>query len=367
MRKIPIEYIRDGQILQRSVYNKSGHILINQGEKLDASLIHKLKSLGVISVYIQDQYSHHEVEEIIKPQLRSKFLSNNLKLSKLFIEKSVSPQTSNINKKANSLIADINSFLDDVTQDALNSKDVLNNLISVSTYDDCTFEHSLNVMILSIALANGLKMQTNEIKKIALGCLLHDFGKLYVPLEIINKKGKLDPEEFNIIKNHPVKGYEFLTYCTNLSIAERIIALSHHEKWDGTGYPYGKNKEDIHLNGRICSICDVFEALTADRAYRKGIKPNEALKYIMGNGNILFDYELVKIFVSSINIYPVGTMVLLSNGCEGVVEQVNETLMRPTIKVFCENSQKVEPYYIDLMKVWDVVIKDIIYKFSCDN
>lgn len=364
MRKIPIEYIREGQVLSKTVCDFMGNTILQQNTKLKPEYIDKLKKMGISSVGIRDSYSLHELNEIIKPTFISKFKNTENKVIELMKNKEIAKDKMGYRKTVHGCVDIYSDLIDDILDDVFNSNDILNNLLGISAYDDCTCQHSINVMILSLALSKGLNLDKDDVKKVALGCLLHDIGKTYIPIDIINKNGKLTVEEFNIIKNHPLKGYEFLRDCTNVSLAEQIIALTHHEKWDGTGYPNQKKAGNTHPYGQICTICDVFDALTADRPYRKGIKPHEAIEYLMGNGNILFSHELIESFIKVVNIYPKGTMVLLSNGTEGIVERVSEYNLRPVVKIFCEQGRKTNPYFIDLIETLDIVIQDIIYKFS---
>ncbi len=367
MRKIPINYVRSGQVLHKPVYDYSGNIIIDKDTVLDENSITKLNKLGIGSVHILDRYSNQELEDIIKPKLIKRFKDTDSKIINIASSKEIVTDKNGYRKSIHQCIENYEAFIDEIIDDTIQNSDIINNLMSVSAYDESTFMHSINVMLLSLIFANSLNMNKTEIKRVALGCLLHDIGKIYIPLSIINKTEMLDINEFNIIKNHPLKGFEFLRDCTNLTSSERIACLTHHEKWDGTGYPFNKSGEEIPLYGRICCVCDVFDALTSDRAYRRGVKPNEAMEYIMGNGNMLFDYELVKIFTEAVNIYPIGTMVLLSNGFEGIVEAIGEYNMRPSITIYYENGEKVNPYTLDLQDSLNVVIKDIIYKFTNEN
>ncbi len=364
MRKIPIEYVISGQVLNKPVFDYSGNIVMEKNTVIHENDIINLKKLGIGTVHILDKYSNQELENIFKPKLLKRFKDNDSKIINISSNREIVTDKTGYRKSIHQCIENYELFINEIIDDAVHNSDIINNLISVSSYDDSTFIHSINVMLLSLVVANRLNMPKAEVKNVALSCLLHDIGKIYIPLSLINKTDKLEVEEFNIIKNHPIKGYEFLRDCTNLSPTERIACLTHHEKWDGTGYPYNKSGEEIPLYGRICCLCDVFDALTSDRAYRRGVKPNEAMEYIMGTGGMLFDYELVKIFTEAVNIYPIGTMVTLSNGFEGIVESIGEYNMRPAITIYYENTKKVKPYTLDLYSSLNVVIKDIIYNFS---
>jgi HD-GYP domain-containing protein (c-di-GMP phosphodiesterase class II) len=160
---------------------------------------------------------------------------------------------------------------------------------------------------------------------------MHDIGKTAVPVEIINKPSRLDEDEFNIIKNHPAAGYEYLK---NANIGDEKMWLGvvcHHEKVDGSGYPLGLDGNEIPIWSRIISAADVYDALTSTRPYRTPMQPAEALEYIMGGIGSSFDYDVVSSFAKKVELYPVGSYVQLSNGVIAIVlDSKNAT--RPVIR-----------------------------------
>jgi HD-GYP domain-containing protein (c-di-GMP phosphodiesterase class II) len=179
--------------------------------------------------------------------------------------------------------------------------------------------------------------------------LLHDIGKMFIPQEILNKKGKLTDEEYEIVKTHSFKGYQILKENAEFSYYSSIGVLHHHEKYNGTGYPFELKGNKISILGRIIAIADVYDALISDRPYRKSLFPSEALEYIMGGGGTFFDTEIVRFFTKIVAPYPIGTGVLLSNNSTGIViKNYRDCCMRPVVKIIKQGDELITPYFIDL-------------------
>lgn len=364
MRLVPINCIKDGSFLAKTIYDGEGRILLTKGAVLTDKIIKKAELVGLMSLYINDEYSSNEIEDIIKPELRQKAVKvikdsfNNLTK---YIEygNNGSAQSKYEASKAryenNEILSKIVS---DIIDEMLSKKDVLINLVDIKSMDNYTYEHSVNVTILSLVLGIGLNMDKQKLFNLAMGAMLHDVGKVFIPKEILLKNGKLTDEEFKTIKEHPEKGYEYLKDKIDISAMSRIIALQHHEKVDGTGYPEAIKEDKIHEFAKVVSIADVYDALTSDRPYRRAMPPNEAIEYLMAGVERSFDYEMVKIFVRRIVPYPVGTLVKLSNGKTGVVEEIIENFpLRPKVRIVAEGTNE----YINLMEENSIVIEGIQY------
>lgn len=363
MRKIPIEYAKEGDILGKSLYNNLGSMLLREGVRLNESSIIKLKGIGFFSIYIKDRYTEEIIEEIIKPETMNRIHNLQDNLKNIIIDFDSSGKIDA--KKLNINVRDINEIINEIVYEVILSKNILEHLVSISIYDDYTLNHSLNVMMLSTVIARDRSFNMNEIKKLAIGCIFHDIGKTFIPIEIINKQGKLTKEEFEIVKSHSLKGYEFLKNYTDLPITSINIALCHHEREDGSGYPRNLQGKEIHLFSKIASICDVFDALTSDRPYRRAAPFNEAMEYLLGSGGDEFSIETIKSFSQSINVFPKDTLVCLSDGREGIIcEANNEIHSRPKIKIYGEEGREVNTYVVDLMDCNNIVIDRVLYEFS---
>jgi putative nucleotidyltransferase with HDIG domain len=227
-------------------------------------------------------------------------------------------------------------------------------LISIArlkTADDYTYMHSVAVCALMIALARELDLDEELGHRLGVAGLLHDLGKASVPLEILNKPGKLTDEEFRIMKSHPEKGAGLLQENPGVDELALDVVLCHHEKTDGSGYPGRFKNGEISLYARMGAVCDVYDAITSNRPYKSGWDPAESLRKMAEWANSHFDPAVFQAFVKSLGIYPVGSLVRLSSGRIGVVvAQSPKSLLTPRIKVFfsTRSDARIPPEVIDL-------------------
>jgi HD-GYP domain-containing protein (c-di-GMP phosphodiesterase class II) len=217
--------------------------------------------------------------------------------------------------------------------------------------DAYLLEHSVNVGIMLGIFAKSLKMERAIISELVTGGILHDIGKILVPDEVLNKPGKLEAEEWEEMKRHVTYGERVLDQTEGLSDLVRSICRLHHERLDGSGYPRNLKSEEISLYGRMSSIVDVYDAITADRVYHQGMAPNDALKKLIEWSVFHLDKDLVYAFIRCVSVYPVGTVLELSNGRAGVVIESNPAHpKRPLLRVFynVRHQHYIEPYILDL-------------------
>jgi putative nucleotidyltransferase with HDIG domain len=249
---------------------------------------------------------------------------------------------------------DAQSLVEDITNSVSRNPYALISLARLKKADDYTFMHSVAVCALMVALAKQLKLDEQETRSCGLAGLFHDLGKALMPIEILNKPGKLTEDEFTIIKTHPRMGYELL--CDNhfSDLIALDVVLHHHEKTDGSGYPDYLNDDQITLYAKMGAVCDVYDAITSDRPYKKGWGPADALHKMAEWANGHFDHEVFQAFVKSVGIYPTGSLVRLNSGRLAVViEQGKKSLLTPRVKVFFSTSQKsrISPEVVDLSVV----------------
>ena len=200
--------------------------------------------------------------------------------------------------------------------------------------DEYTSIHCMNVSILAITFGRSMGLDRQQLETLGLGALLHDIGKMQVPLEILNKPGRLTDEEFEIVKSHSMNGYNLLRQKEDMPADVLEIVRSHHERINGRGYPQGLTGDFIDHLTQITSIVDVYDAITSDRCYHDGISPHEALKNMFDWAGENFDADLVESFIKCLGIYPIGSMVQLNSGHIGIVVSVSEKArLRPIILV----------------------------------
>ncbi|UMZ74867.1 HD-GYP domain-containing protein [Natranaerofaba carboxydovora] len=341
MRLVNIEEIEEGMMLAKPVYSEKGTILLQEGATLKQQYIPKIEELGYSNVYIQDEtLKDLEVNDIVNEELRRESV-NNIKETFSEVEKktTISPNdTKYIKVTTSNLIEEI-----------IKNKDLMVNMVDLKMYNNYTFQHSVNVAIISVIVGISMELDQMQLYKLGLGALLHDIGKTAVPNSILEKEGDLTEEEYEKVKQHSRKGYEILRENNELSSTSTTVALHHHERCNGEGYPEGKTHDGIHLFSRITAVADVFDALISDRPYRKSYSPSEAMEYILGGAGSLFDRQVVGHFFRKVATYPVGTKVKLSDGrIAFVIKNFEKFSLRPKIRVIEENGEEVEPYDIDL-------------------
>ncbi|WP_026329993.1 HD-GYP domain-containing protein [Caldimonas manganoxidans] len=225
-------------------------------------------------------------------------------------------------------------------------------LARLKTKDDYTYLHSVAVAALCAAVARQLQLSAEDVREAALAGLLHDLGKAVIPLEILNKPGRLTQEEFICVQAHPRAGFEMLQRAGVRSEMALDVCLHHHEKIDGSGYPDRLSGDAISLHAKIGAVCDVYDAITSDRPYKAGWHPAESVrKMALWAKEGHFDERVFQAFVKCVGIYPTGSLVRLQSGRLGVVLEQNEhSLLRPRVKVFfsTKSNTYIVPEVLDL-------------------
>lgn len=206
-------------------------------------------------------------------------------------------------------------LVDTITEDA----DTAMWLTQLKQAHEYTAQHCINVSVLSIAFGAHLGYSKEQLRLIGLGALLHDVGKMQTPPEILDKPGRLTPEEFEVMKRHPVDGYEIMKATNQVPAQALQIIRFHHERISGRGYPDGLRGEQISTAVLVTAICDVYDAITSDRIYHHGIGADQGLNAMYQMAPSDFGKELVQEFIKCIGIYPVGSLVELGTGSIGVV------------------------------------------------
>jgi putative nucleotidyltransferase with HDIG domain len=248
-------------------------------------------------------------------------------------------------------------LVEEIANSVARNPSALISLARLKTKDDYTYMHSVAVCALMVSLSRQLGLDEDQAREAGMAGLLHDIGKMAMPLEILNKTGALTDAEFTVIRSHPVRGYQMLKESGGVSAAALDVCLHHHEKMDGTGYPQKLKGEQISLLARMGSVCDVYDAITSTRPYKAAWDPAGSIQR-MAQWTGQFDPVVFKAFVMCVGIYPVGSLVKLESGRLAVVLDLNsQNLAAPVVRVFYSTRSKL-PISVQTLDLSDAAVTD---------
>ncbi len=338
---VSISKLQPGMRIDQSIIDRMDRALVARGSILDDYIIEGLKKRGIRGVYVSEGEEDPEpetAEPVLPPFVRHKIEKNR-------IEDPVKVQLSeSVKKRVSEGIqylytnADSPQFADTsakITKDlmrAIDSNSALAvDISTLKTSDEYTFKHSVDVATMSMIIARNQKMSEQDVYHIGIAGLLHDMGKSKIPSEILNKPARLTDDEFAIMKKHSELGYMILKDKKDFNDAISLAVLQHHEKMDGSGYPFGYKEDKIIPYAKILSIADVYDALVTERPYKKSLSQRVAVEMIMSMSGEL-DITAMRSFLESVILYPVDSTVSLSNGeTARVVENKVNSVLRPTV------------------------------------
>lgn len=249
-------------------------------------------------------------------------------------------------------VAPFGALADSMIESALLDADALKCMSALRSKDAYLLEHSVNVAFLLVTFGKYLKLDRSMLREMAIGGILHDIGKIKVDNKVLHKPGKLTPEEFEHMKLHQVFALDIMNEAKGLSQMSKDICLMHHEKLDGRGYPRGLKGDEIPLHGRMSCIVDIFDALTATRCYKEAMSPAAAFKILLSLTPFHLDQELVYEFIRCIGVYPVGSLVELSDGRVGIVwTSKDRDALHPIVKCF---------YSLKAKRYTDIIMVDLL-------
>lgn len=320
MRYISIEQAKPGMMLSQAIYDDADCVLLGAYVDLTKDYIDKLIERGYQGVYIEDELSKDiEIQEVISAQLRNKAVKS---LKECNIDQAM-------------------GIAEEIVEQILERKVISLDMVDLRSFDEYTYRHSVNVAVISTVVGMGMGLNSMELINLCAAAIFHDLGKLGIAEEILNKSGRLTEEEFEIMKQHPVFSYNLIKDKWNISATTKKAVLSHHENEDGSGYPNGLERDEIHLYAKIIHVADVYDALTTRRPYKKPYSAAEAMEYLMGGCGILFDQKIVKYFMKRVPLYPTGATVTLSNGENAIiVKNHKRSNMRPVVRM--ENGKEMD-------------------------
>lgn len=347
MKKIckPITYCSPGEILAEDINNKKGTVLLVKNTMINDFIKEKLSGLGIQEIRIYEQQEKiQNREDILNYNKIKQDYTVMLKAVKYILQKLTKDSLDY--KDVSIVTEEMFSYMNDTNS-------IIQCLSNVRNKDEYTYQHSINVALYAMLTAKWLELPEYMTKEIIQAGLLHDIGKVKIPMSILNKQGKLSCEEYEIIKNHPKLGHDMIQDIPELDGDIAKAVLQHHERIDGSGYPSHLAYSDIGLYGKIIAICDVFDAMTQNRVYKSRVTPFDTFQMFLTNGLCTFDVHILSTFLKHISPYYIGSQVMLNNGQQGQIVYIPpQDILYPIIQI--------EKEYIDLSKDSNLKILELI-------
>lgn len=327
--------------IDQNIKDRLDRTLIARGTILDSYMIESLQKLGIGSIYVsegEEDPAPEAAEPPLPPEIQKTIDKTRCEdPSKIKLSESLKQRVSTGMQYLYNNTSDVNfantstRITNDLNKAINDNAAIAVDINALKTSDEYTFKHSVDVATMSMIIAKNMGYSQDDIYNIGVAGLLHDIGKSKVPLEILNKPAKLDDEEFKVMKNHTVFGYEIIKEKENFSKAIALAVLQHHEKMNGKGYPLGVKADKITDFAKILSVVDVYDALVTERPYKKALSQRTAIEMIMSMTEEL-DIKAMKVFFKTVILYPVDTTVELSNGEKAKVVKNNEgSVLRPIV------------------------------------
>ncbi|NVJ61230.1 MAG: HD-GYP domain-containing protein [Gammaproteobacteria bacterium] len=354
-KKLSIDDLQPGMYVEAIAETKvkatgesGSHRIAQKGILRDQAAIGSLRNAGVVSVIVDTAREIKSETPSVQPLDPTPAKRNKLKSNKSFgdsltnaralYQKAKELQAKAMENFASGQELDIESLVDmsdQFIESLFDNQDAMLCAAMMRTKDDYLLEHSINVAVLLAAFSKYIGLEQRIIRQLTLGGFLHDIGKIKVDDAILKKPGRLTPAEYEEMKRHVEYGIEAVQAIDSLpDISRQVIAL-HHEKLDGSGYPNKFSGEEISQYGRMASICDCYDAITASRCYKDGVVSSRAFKVLLDDSGKHFDGALVSQFIKCLGVYPVGSLVELKSGKLGVVIKSNQqSPLRPVVKLF---------------------------------
>ena len=361
MKEIPVAELEAGLKFTKPVYVDGENLLVPEKVEIRQKDIERLIRWGVETVSTEGEPVTEQHENGNESLIASGAVSKDLIR---YYEESISAMDeffSDCRKGLSLNKEDIETVMKDFYPLVLNNIEESLILTTMKKEGADPLSHSaVNTLILSTVLANTLKIPPHKLLNIAAAALIHDIGMTKIPQNIIRKKGKLNPNELEKIKTHTVYAYRMA--IKDLGLPEEVgrVAMSHHERWDGKGYPRGLAENKIPVGARILSVTDAFVAMSNDRADRDSLLGYTAIRQILNDNSRRFDPSILKIFIKSIGIYPRGSIVILNNGAIGKINKIRSSApLRPGLKILVDEKgrkPKKEKENIDLFSEKDLFI-----------
>ncbi|NLP16092.1 MAG: HD domain-containing protein [Clostridiales bacterium] len=352
MRIISVDSIKGHELLAKDILNDSNSVLMKTGTVVKKEYISRLKELNIEFIYVEDEIAQGvSLTDSLELQIKDQ------------CQEAVREILTKYSYHTDNELEEIITIADEIIYDIMREPEVIYNISSIRNKSEGTYSHSLNVCALSVILALKMKIPRKKVREIAIGCLLHDIGFTYITMDYSDLiMDECSEKEQNEIKKHIIYGYSAVEKMEWLTPTSKDIIISHHERMDGTGYPFRLKGEKIKIGSRIAAICDEFDSRVYGNLVPK-MKVHDAIDLIVSQAGVKFDLEVVKAFVASVAAYPIGALVITNDNEIGIVLRQNPKCpTRPVIRIIqLANGEKPSEWIEkDLTKELTLFIMDTI-------
>lgn len=324
--KIRIEGICTGDIIAEDIMNKYGALIVAANTTLNDYIKAKLAGYSIRQVKIYRRLERGLEREKSDYHFFLKNYENNIHVMKRIVTSLYDGNGIDIDL--------VNLISENISNNINSSTSTIWYLNQLRQLDEYTYTHSINVGIYSALIGRWMGLAQSEAQDVLKAGILHDIGKIRIPIDILNKKTALAPDEFEEIKKHSVYGYRILEEDDGLSDAVKSAVLMHHERADKSGYPLGLDAACVHLYAKIIAVADVYDAMTSDRVYRKKATPFDVFEMFQTTGVRSFDTKVLWTFLNNISVFYNGSKVVLNNGCIGEIVYIPpHCIIKPVVKL----------------------------------
>ncbi len=326
VRILPVNQCIAGDCLAEDIWNEQGAVVVTANTLLNDYIIGKLADMGIetLKLHIEENGKDENAVALFHESFRQSYRKNILHLKELLNALAAGEAVD---------ICKLNLIAGSIYEEISKNRDIVSALSRMRDKDEYTYRHSIHVSFYSMLIAKWLGYSEKETKEVIQTGLLHDVGKIKVPISILNKPGRLEPQEFEEIKKHTCYGYELIKNCPEISSEVKYGVLMHHERMDGSGYPSGISGSAVSRYAKIIAVADVFDAMTTKRIYKGRCTPIEAFDMFQTLGIGIFDTEVLYAFLNNIAVHYVGAKVRLNTGEMGeIVYLPPHSLTEPIVK-----------------------------------
>lgn len=353
-RQMSTVLLRPGMILGRSLYDARGRVLLQRGMMIREQYIQTIRNMFA-SIYIEDELSAGiDLVETVPVEVR------------LTVEQTLSRQWEHWEQHASferltlqpGFARGIREQMKTLLRIISDTTVIREDLAAIASFDNGTYVHSMNVAIYAMMLGHALRLPDSLLVDLGIGAMLHDVGKLWVPVDVINKNGPLTATETAMMQRHAEWGHHVLSRQTELSYLVAHCAYQHHERLNGSGYPRGLTGDEMHQFGKILAVVDVYDAMVMHRPYRPGFPPADVMEYLFSRAATEYDLDLVSLFSQKVAMYPIGATVELSDRTNALVVRIHDNVpSRPVVLVVKgPDGERVEPWEVDLCQQLNLTI-----------